>query len=145
MKEGKDMAQKNIDYNRIYRTENYDTFRFSEFNRPTNRAHINRLKKSLKQKNLSEDNPLLVQLESDAKGWRMRKNIENEYKILLEHTHLFVALKELKMDIFYKISATTTQDDIAILNNKRRNWKPDDYLHVYVKKGYQDYIKLKTF
>ena len=111
----------------INRTNDYSVFRYFEENRNLDRGHIEKLKKSIEQKDLTSANPIMV----------------DETLKIIDGQHRFCALKELDKPIHYIVVDGTDIEDMILLNNNSKNWKFQDYLDFYCRLGKKDYIVLK--
>lgn len=108
-------------------TDNLTQFKRIE-NRDICRNNVEKIKNSLKQKNLLELRPIIV----------------NERMEIIDGQHRIEACKELGLPIWYEVQKGTSCDDIILLQNQDR-WTIEDYITFYCKKGYSDYIYLRDF
>lgn len=108
-------------------TKEYDRFTFLTANRPVQRNHVNKLKKSLSEYGFLESQPITV---------------TNDYKIL-DGQHRFIACKEMGIPIKYVQVDTKKMDNILVdLNNTQKKWNVLDYVTYYAQTGNPHYIKL---
>lgn len=109
-------------------TKDYSKFTFLNENRATSKSHVLALVRSLKKKDLMEDNPILI----------------NDKFQILDGQHRYKALMLLEWPITYKMSKVTSSEDVVELQLSR-NWTPIDFLDRYVEQGDANYIKFKSF
>jgi len=112
---------------KIYKTTNYDLFKFMHGNRQINELHRNRLMQSLKKRRLFS---LIV----------ANRNFE-----IIDGQHRFVGLREMKEPIHFIIIDDYGLDEIRILNSHTQNWTPREFLKSYCDLGYNEYRKLFEF
>lgn len=116
-------------YDEIYETKDYSIFKLRDDNRfKIRESHINFLAESIKEKNLIQQNPILV-----------NKNME-----VIDGQHRLLALKKLNETVYFKILNDVDIYDL-ILINKSLKWGYEDYLNFYIKRGNQNYVKLQEF
>jgi hypothetical protein len=113
----------------ILSTTDYAQFGIVETNRPVDKNHVKKLKAAIKKRNLLQLNPILV---------------NNKYEVI-DGQHRLQAACELKLPIFYVVSASITQDDIATLNTNKKNWVLQDYVNYHAKNGKNAYKALLLF
>ena len=110
---------------KTYETTDYDRFTISEYNRKVvSKSHLESLKKSLKEKNLIEWNPIWVNSDFEIKDGQ----------------HRFLACKELKLPIYYFIRDDESDLDMIRINDVVRKWNSEDFENFYLKKGYKKYL-----
>lgn len=96
-------------------------------NRPVQRNHVNKLKKSLSEYGFLESQPITV---------------TNDFKIL-DGQHRFIACKEMGIPIKYVQVDTKKMDNILVdLNNTQKKWNVLDYVTYYAQQGNSHYIRL---
>lgn len=115
--------------NQIYRTTNYERFSIMEGNRKLNKMHQERLKKSIKEADLTESNPILV----------------NENFQIIDGQHRFEVCKELKKPIHYILKMGYGLNEVQRLNANMKNWKLEDYVDGYCDMGKEEYLYLRSF
>lgn len=113
----------------IISTTDYSQFGIVESNRPVDKNHVKKLKEVIKKRNLLSLNPILV----------------NNKLEVIDGQHRLQAACELKLPIFYVISGSITQDDIATLNTNKKNWGLLDYVNYHAKNGKNAYKALQLF
>ena len=113
----------------VFETTQYDIFRTVTGNRKISRPHVEELCRSIDKKNLLPNRPLIV----------------NERMEVIDGQHRLEAAKRLDLPIYYIVCALADYEDVAILNNCQDNWGYIDYLNMYARQGYPDYIKLEEF
>lgn len=113
----------------IKSTTDYSMFKMREDNRvKICKRHIEKLKTSIKMRNLLQFTPITV-----------NKDME-----VMDGQHRLVSAQELGVPIYYKIVEDLTGHDIIRLNVSK-SWASMDYLHYYVKNDYCEYKKLQEF
>lgn len=113
----------------IQKTKNYEMFVFRDDNREDiNQAHVRALVESIRSLNLLELTPILV----------------NEKMEVINGQHRLLAAKELGVDIYYHVQEGLGADELLVMNTNL-NWRANDFLNFWCKKGNQDYIKLRDF
>lgn len=111
------------------RTNNYDLFKFTPFNRSEiKESNVNKLVFSIQTINLLHLNPIIV---------------DRNFTII-NGQHRLLAAKKLGVDIYYIKDERLTEDDILPMNSARA-WVFNDYLNFFCKKGNPHYIKFKDF
>lgn len=115
--------------NQVYRTKNYERFTSLEGNRDLNLFHYERLKKSIKEIDLSEANPILV----------------NENFQIIDGQHRYAVCKELNKPIYYILVKGYGLKEVQILNMNMKNWRMEDYIEGYCKMGKTEYLYLSSF
>jgi hypothetical protein len=135
--QGVDKKAKSKTEDGIYYSDNYDQFKFFNWNRAIDLDHVEHLKESYKQGQYK--NPILVIPIEGSK---------EEYGIL-DGQHRYVVLKELKRPIEYMIEQNeiNTQNAIISLNTTGSRWNIFDYVEAYARSGnknYQNILDLKT-
>lgn len=99
-------------------TDDYENFKFFDWNRELNVNHIKKLMISYQEQDLSSTNPILID--------------KNFY--ILDGQHRFTALKELNKPIYYQIVDIDKQGIFA-LNSVNKKWTGLDKLHFLSKTG----------
>jgi len=112
-----------------YVTLNYDLFKLLPQNRIINRPHLEKLKKSILEKDLCKFTPILV----------------DESYLIYDGQHRFTACKELQLPIYYNMYKGLTFEDTIRCNINNKNWLLEDYLHCYCESIYGEYVKLDDF
>lgn len=111
---------------KIKQTNDYKTFTLMTQNRGIDQIHVNKLKKSIKQNDLTAVNPILV----------------DHFKRILDGQHRFKACEQLKLPIHYIEVDTNAFDAITTLNTTQRNWGMADYARAHAKTGKQTYVNI---
>ena len=112
---------------KILKTNDYNLFKFNEFNRKISRSHVEHFKKILIISNLLEIYPIVC-----------NKDME-----IIDGQHRFMACKELGIEIAYSVHEELRDKDIIALNSVSAPWKNDDYIGYYCKKGVEPYLRLR--
>jgi hypothetical protein len=111
------------------KTKNYEMFKKHDANCELNETNLAKLEKSVKQRNLLEFRPILV-----------NKSME-----VIDGQHRLEVAKRLKMEIYYEVKEDANEEDMYLLNTNQRIWKAQQYLHYFVKVGNLNYIKFDNF
>jgi hypothetical protein len=112
---------------KVYMSTEYNKFKFIKENRAINSTHVDRLVKSITQKDAKI--PIIV---------------DRDFNIL-EGQHRYEAYKKLSMPIHYVIRTTITMQDIRVMNSSTQKWKLTDFLLSYQKAGNEEYKYLEWF
>jgi len=113
----------------IQKTKKYDIFKFREDNRQKiDENHVKRLIESIKNRNLLEFRPIML---------------NSDYEVI-DGQHRLLAAKELNIEIFYEIHKDLKSGDIIELN-VAKTWQMEDYLNYYVKNGHKEYQNFDAF
>ena len=110
------------------KTRNYDQFKFREDNRKIDWSHVEKIKDSIRMKNLLEFRPMEV----------------NSKMEIMDGQHRLMAAKDLGVEIYYKIVEDMKPQDIILIQTAKA-WKMPEFLAYYLYHGYQEYIKLDEF
>lgn len=114
---------------KIQKTTDYNIFKGIIGNRALYEPHVKRLTRSVMQKNMLEQNPILV----------------NERMEVVDGQHRLEVAKELQLPVFYVVLTGGNLNDVILNNANNRGWSLLDYLESYIAMGKKDYIKLKEF
>ena len=118
-----------LQYGKVYETKDYDIFKFITGNRSLNENQVERLIESIKDKNLLEVNPIIVNTKMEV--------IDGQSRL--------AAAKQLNVPIFYMVAKTANLEDVRLLNINVKTWGMDDYLESYLAQNIPDYYTLKRF
>lgn len=111
----------------VYKTDEYEKFKFMEGNRNIDLKHLVKLTESFRTKQLPI--PIIV-----------NKNYE-----ILEGQHRYLVCKTEELPLYYMIIEDSNIEDAILINTTSKKWTMNDYLDHYCALGKQDYIKLKEF
>lgn len=116
-------------YNTIYKTKNYDQFKFVRWNRLVKPDHLESLQKSLENGLFSI--PILV-----------NKDME-----VLDGQHRLMVCKKLDIPVLYTIEKedVSSHKIIIALNTRTKVWELRDYFEAYKQAGREEYIKMVEF
>ena len=118
---------------KISKTEDYDSFHRVNGNRSINSTHLKRLKNEIAKQDLLFMNPILV----------------NKRKEIIDGQHRLQAARELNKTVYYITIINQTQKkilgDIHTLNQNRRNWSVEQFMHSYCDLGKPDYRRYYSF
>lgn len=110
------------------KTSDYTIFKPRYDNRPLHRPHVEAIKESLRQKNMLDVNPIIV----------------NEDLEVIDGQHRLQAAKELGLEMYYIIIQNYSPKDIQLLNTTR-GWLLNNFFDFYCKNQYPQYLTLKSF
>jgi len=114
----------------IYKTKNYDIFKYKDCNRKIGHLKVKNLIKSIKKENYLHLQNITV----------------NEDFEVLDGQHRLEAAKFLNLEIFYAIIKEEEGSElIALLNANQAPWVAGDFLNFWINHGKTEYIKLKQF
>ena len=103
-----------INTDSILETTDYELFKFIDCNRSINKAHVDKIVKSMQLKLL--DDPIVV----------------NQHMEIVDGQHRFYALRKLELPIRYRFDPDRTDADIRTTNNVKRGWSFQDYLASFI-------------
>lgn len=104
-------------------TTDYSIFKTLEGNRILNAQHVNRLARVIKEHNMTERFPIVV-----------NKNME-----ILDGQHRLAALEMLELPVPYRIEDDVDIEGVRILNQVSRKWSWQDLARSYIEKGNDSY------
>jgi ParB-like nuclease family protein len=113
----------------IQKTNDYNIFKRHPKNREIEHANYVKIMNSIKQKNLLEFRPIMV----------------NDKMEVIDGQHRLKVASELNLPVFYQIQKEQNDEDIFLLNHNQRGWKPVDFLNYYAQSGNRNYVDLKKF
>lgn len=113
----------------IKKTSNYDLFKNVNGNRHVNKYHVAQLVRSIEEKDLLEENPIIV----------------NGFMEVIDGQHRLEAAKTLGVPVYYVEREGASLDDIKRLNVTNKAWTISDYLQSFIDQGKEDYMILKEF
>lgn len=109
---------------KIFISSDYDKFKLSKFNREP--KHFKKLMKSIQENDYSMYQPILV----------------NHDMEIVDGQGRFLACKELGLPIHFIVSEEIKIYAASEINQASTNWNSNDYVHHYVKRGKESYIRL---
>jgi len=113
--------------NQVYKTNDYNMFKFIEGNREVNLLHVERLKKSIRTKYIPV--PIII----------------NEHNEIIDGQHRFTALQDLNIHVCYIVEKGLKLVDVHRLNTNSANWGPNEYMKSYCDLGLKEYIEYQEF
>jgi hypothetical protein len=113
----------------ILRTKNYDAFKCITSNREVDPAHVRKLVDSIRQKNLMNINPIIV--DSDMN--------------VIDGQHRLEACRSLDIDAHYVISAGVKKEDLKLLNSVQKSWSLMDFINYFTVEGRKEFVDLSNF
>lgn len=111
----------------VQKTKDYSIFKQLEGNRCINQLHLNRLKKSMKEKYLVC--PIIV----------------NKHNEIIDGQHRYEAVKELKLPLFYIVVPNYGLEEVQRFNSNQKNFSFEDFLQGYCDLNNEDYIITREF
>ena len=118
--------ENHVDSNiKIYKTKDYDKFKFLDHNRKTTNNLV--LEECITCHNKLHLNPIIVS-----------KDME-----VIDGQHRLRIAKKNRLEVYYVIDQDPEIETVQKLNTGRKNWTLQDYLHHYVSLGIKDYIFLE--
>jgi len=120
---------KELEYGKVYETKDYGMFKLIAGNRLIQEGHVESLIESIKDKNLLEVNPIIVNTKLE----------------IIDGQSRLAAAKQLDVPIFYMVAKTANLEDVRLLNINVKNWCMGDYLDSYLSQNVPDYYTLKKF
>jgi hypothetical protein len=113
----------------IFRTKNYEKFKFNAFNREIKQAHIKWLSEQMLKYGF-------------IKGKAITCN--EKYEIIDGH-HRFLTAKTLGIPFDYEIIKGGNEDLLQLSNVGQNNWDKKNFTNFWALKGNENYIALKNF
>ncbi len=111
------------------KSNDYSKFKLRPDNRPVGESpHLERLKNSIKMKNLLHLRPITV----------------NENMEILDGQHRYEAAKALGLDIYYEIAKNADPYDMVLMNITKP-WNHSDFMNYFVKNNFPEYVKFAEF
>jgi len=110
-------------------TTDYDQFKLVDSNRVINTAHVNKLIKAIRAKNMLHLKPIDV----------------NENLEIIDGQHRLAAARALNVPVYYRVVPGLTKEDMNTLNTASKNWTNVDWLNYYTKNGFPAYELLSKF
>jgi len=114
---------------KLQKTIRYSKFRKIRGNRALNKKYLSALAESIKDHNMLEQNPIMV----------------NERMEVLDGQHRLNVAKLLDIPIYYLAVPTGSLREIQLLNTHQRRWTLYNFLDSWVERGKKDYIYIKGF
>ncbi len=110
-------------------TKNYEMFKRHVANRGINAKNVEKIRESIKDKNMLHLRPIIV---------------NSNYEII-DGQHRLEAAKELQLDLFYVVHHDSKDSDMILLNNNQKKWTLHEYLNYYCEMCSHEYIEFKKF
>lgn len=114
---------------KIYATTDYSIFKDIKGNRPVNQSKAKDIMDSIREINLLEQNPIIV----------------NEKMEVVDGQHRLYAASELQIPIFYTIKEGANLRTVQLINKNLSSWTKYNFLNSFIENGYQEYIVLRDF
>lgn len=109
---------------KVWVATDYSQFKLNEFNR--NPSHYKRVRDSIKQKDYTMYQPILVDKDMN----------------IVDGQNRFLACKELGKPIYFIISQEIKVFAAAEINQASKNWGMNDYVEHYAKRGRESYVNM---
>jgi hypothetical protein len=124
-------VMKNNDYSipaaTVMKTDDYEKFKIIAGNRLIKPSNVRNLVESMKERLLMC--PIIV----------------NQYMEVIDGQHRLVALKELKLPVYYIMVKGYSIREVQMLNSYQKDWSVTDFMECYAGEGKESYIKYKDF
>ena len=127
---------------RIYQTTKYNEFGLIEYNRPIDYKKVDRMRESIRQKDLSSSFIIVVNSKEMSKE---RYGLDGNTYGVVDGQHRFVSLSLEGRKVYYLINDETELDDIPKAASLQDSWKLTDYIHSHSTKGKSQYIALRSY
>jgi hypothetical protein len=114
---------------KVYETKDYGIFKIIEGNRSIKEGQVERLIESIKDRNLLNVNPIIVNTKME----------------IIDGQSRLAAAKQLNVPIHYMVAQVANLEDVRLLNINVKTWGMDDYLESYLSQKLSDYYTLKKF
>ncbi len=108
---------------KVFKTNEYYKFKKIKGNRDIKESHLKRLIKAIKNENLLNSNPIIV----------------NSNHEIIDGQHRLQAARKLKLPIFYTIEKDYTLSEVHILNANTKVWNLKDFLIGYTNAKIKSY------
>lgn len=112
----------------LYKTSNYDMFKYIASNRPIEEHHVKEVMAEIQANDFRKENPVKV----------------NRSHEIIEGQHTFQACVRLEIPVYYMYTKMTKQH-IGRFNSSRKTWNMENVLHHYCVEGVHDYKVLAGF
>ena len=113
--------------NQVRQTNDYNLFSILKGNRLINKAHLNRLKKSIEEESLCV--PIIV----------------NENYEIIDGQNRYSAWKDLKLPVYFIVAKGYGLTQVQRLNSNIKNWDNDDFMECYCQLEDEQYLKYRVF
>lgn len=117
----------NEEYAKVYKSSDYDSFKFLEANREVKKSQVSKIMTSIDQVGYVVPSPIIV----------------NEKLEIIDGQGRFTALKEKGLPIYYVISSGAGIKECIAMNIGQKNWTTGDYIRSYAARGNSSYMLLQ--
>lgn len=108
----------------LHSTTDYNLFNFLDHNREIDQRNLVTIEKSILAHGLKT--PLMV----------------NSEGFITDGQHRFIVLQKNNLPVWYVVNNHSTNNDIEVMNNDRKDWKAKDRLHNQAKQGNLDCARI---
>lgn len=115
------------EYAKVYKSFDYDKFKFLEANREVKKAQVLKIANSIDQVGYIIPSPIIV----------------NEDLEIIDGQGRFTACKEKGLPIYYVISTGAGVRECIAMNIGQKNWTTNDYIRSYAARGNTSYVLLQ--
>lgn len=123
------MANQDKQVGSIFKTTDYDRYKFNSLQRIIRESHVRELMEKMK-----------------VHGFLLNKAISvNEKNEIIDGHHRFLSAKNLKIPMLVQVCKGMKEDAILEANQSQINWDKHDFTNTYAKQGNANYIALKDF
>lgn len=116
-------------FEKTLKETDYSKFKLLNTNRRTTSGHVAKLKTSIREKDMTQDFPVII---------------DNDF-FVIDGQHRLEALKLLGLPVYYRFAVSASAKDIKLLNSTAKSWNLEDHLNSYIQDGNLNYVKLKKF
>ena len=110
----------------IFKTKDYDMFKWVKGNRKPNKKNYSKLVKSMKEEQLII--PICV----------------NEKFEIIDGQHRFSACKDLELPVYYYVVSNYGIEQVKRANIVSSNWRKEDYLHMFLEENNEVYREFNS-
>jgi hypothetical protein len=114
---------------KVFISTEYNKFILLKPNREINVAHTKKLARSVKEKDLGDITPIIV----------------NEKFEIIDGQHRYEMRKNNLLPIYYRIIPGLGIHDVIVFQTNNKNWGLDDYLHYHAELNKEHYVKARNF
>jgi hypothetical protein len=124
----------------VYETTNYNLFGFIKGNRNILPSHVNKIKKSIKNKHIKEVAIIVVR--------NPNFSIDGIPFLVVDGQHRFTGIKDLKIPLTFVIADSISEEEILnsieLLNTNSKDWEVTNFMGSKCELGNVNYINYKS-